>query len=82
MDSMAEAAQAAPLEEQMRLTREADMYFIEQQWYIWGPKVPMFNASQPWIKGYNGEVELGLSRGVAMLARIWIDQDLKKEMGH
>ena len=57
------------------------MYFIEQQWYIWGPKDPKVNASQPWIKGYNGEVELGLSRSVAMLARIWIDSEMKEAMG-
>ena len=82
MDAKAEAAVAAATpEEQQRLVREADMYFIEQQWYIWGPKPPSFNASQPWIKGYNGEVELGLSRSVAMLARIWIDSDMKEAMG-
>ena len=83
MDAKAEAAEAATtLEEQQRLVREADMYFIEQQWNIWGPKAPIFNASQPWIKGYNGEVEMGLARAAAIFARIWIDQDLKKEMGH
>ena len=82
MDAKAEAAVAAATpEEQQRLVREADMYFIEQQWYIWGPKPPSFNASQPWIKGYNGEVELGLSRSVAMLARIWIDSEMKEAMG-
>ena len=83
MNAKAEAAVAAATpEEQQRLVREADMYLIEQQWYIWGPKVPVFNASQPWIKGYNGEVELGLARAAAIFARIWIDQDLKKEMGY
>ena len=43
MDAKVEAAQAAATtdEEQQRLVREADMYLIEQQWYIWGPKVPI-----------------------------------------
>ncbi len=83
MDAKVTAAEAAVTpEEQQRLVREADMYYIEQQWYVWGPKVPIFNASQPWIKGYNGEVEMGLARAAAIFARIWIDQDLKKEMGH
>ena len=82
MDAKVEAAQAATTdEEQQRLVREADMYLIEQQWFIWGPKVPLFNASQPWIKGFNGEVELGHSRSIALFARLWIDQDLKQEMG-
>ena len=83
MDAKSEAAKtAATPEEQQRLVREADMYLIEQQWFLWGPKVPLFNAAQPWIKGYNGEVEMGLARAAAILARIWIDQDLKKEMGY
>ena len=82
MDAKAEAAEtAASPEEQQRLVREADMYFIEQHYNLWGPKVPLFNAAQPWIKGYNGEVELGLARATAILARIWIDSDLKQEMG-
>ena len=82
MDAKVDAFDAAATpEEQQRLAREADMYLIEQQWYIWGPKVPVFNASQPWIKGYNGEVELGLARAMAIFARIWIDSDLKQEMG-
>ena len=37
MDAKAKAAMAAPtLEEQQRLTAEADIYMIEQHWYIWG----------------------------------------------
>ena len=84
MDAKVDAFDAATTpEEQKRLAREADMYLIEQQWYIWGPKVPVFNASQPWIKGYNGEQNhLGPNERWDMLARLWIDQDLKKEMGY
>ena len=82
MDAKVEAAEAATtLEDQKRLVREADMYFIEQQRSIWGPKVPLFNASQPWIKGYNGEVELGTANAAAIFARIWIDSEMKEAMG-
>ena len=82
MDAKVEAVEAAAtLEELKRLVGEADMYFIEQQWRIWGPKPPLFNAAQPWIKGYNGEVEMGLARSTAIFARLWIDSDLKQEMG-
>ena len=82
MDAKAEAAEtAASAEDQQRLVGEADMYFVAQHYNLWGPKVPLFNATQPWVKGYNGEVELGLARAIAILARIWIDSDLKQEMG-
>ena len=81
-DAMYEAAHAATtVEEQMRLVAEADMYIIEKHWWIAGPRVPMFHATQPWIIGYNGEVDGGIDHHLHF-ARLWIDQDLKKEMGH
>ena len=59
------------------------MYTIEKHYQIWGPKPPTFVVHQPWIKGYNGESNhLGPNERWDMLARLWIDQDLKKEMGY
>ncbi len=40
------------------LVAEADMYIIEQHWYIWGPKVPQFGGTQPWVIGFNGDFYL------------------------
>ena len=80
MDAKAKAAMAAPtFEEQQRLTAEADMYMIEQHWYIWGPKVPQFEAVQPWVIGFNGEIFFGNTH--APFERLWIDSALKGEMG-
>ena len=80
MQSKVEAAMAAPtLEEQQRLTADADLYMIEQHWYIWGPKVPQFDAMQPWVIGFNGEIFVGNSH--APFERLWIDSALKSEMG-
>ena len=42
-------------EEERKLTREADMYGIEQHWTIWGPMAMSANVNQPWIIGFNGE---------------------------
>ena len=79
MDAKAKAAMAAPtLEEQQRLTAEADIYMIEQHWYIWGPKVPQFEAVQPWVIGFNGEIFFGTH---SPFERLWIDSALKSEMG-
>ena len=45
---------------------------------IWGPKIPQFNAAQPWVIGYNGEGELcNQCNSAPIYARLWIDQDLK-----
>ena len=81
-DAMYDAAEAATtLEEQGRLHNEADMYIIEKHWWIPFPRVPSFNVTQPWLIGYNGEIEGALDR-TAKFARLWIDSALKAEMGH
>ena len=83
LDAKVDAALAATtFEEQQRLIAEADMYTIENHWQIWGPKGPQWWALHPWIKGYNGEFDLGPNEDSLILSRLWIDQDLKKEMGH
>ena len=74
------AAAATTLEEQERILKEAVMYHAEQHLQVWGPEPPQFNVNQPWLKGYNGEVNLGKAQN-SVLARLWIDQDLKREMG-
>ena len=80
---MADAAMAATsLEEQKRLVKEADMYAIRQQWFIWGSRTPQFSLNQPWVVGYSGETGLGSCGWGPVFTRLWIDQDLKKEMGH
>ena len=82
VDAMIEAAESATsIAEEQRLGREADMYMIEQHFYIWGPKAGKYMAIQPWVEGYNGEVHFGAQHRLLIFARLWIDQELKKEMG-
>ena len=59
-DALFEAAGAATtIEEQQRLVKAMDMYAIERHWCVWGPMAPLFEANQPWLKGYNGEGRSG-----------------------
>ena len=83
-DAIMEAAEnAATYEEMQRLVREADMYYIKQQWEVWGPRRPIYCASQPWLGGYNGEYgHFGGGQNWSLWARLWIDQELKEQMGH
>ncbi len=83
-DALAEAVAAATtIEEQMRLVKEADMYSVEQHWYVWGPVQPWFEVYQPWVIGFNGEIELGhMNRAPVIWSRLWIDSELKAAMGH
>ena len=81
-DALVEAAQAAAsIEEQQRLVREIDRYHVENHLRVWGPKVPQFNATQPWVVGFNGEIDLGWGDRSIVFSRLWIDQALKQEMG-
>ena len=84
LDAMIDAAGATmDMEEKIRLSKELDMYALENHWYWWGPRVPNFLAYQPWIIGFNGEYDLGVNNRFANLfARLWIDSTLKIEMGH
>ena len=81
-EEIALAVQAATtLEEEARLVKECDMHMIKKHADIWGPKVPQFTAVQPWVIGYNGEVEVNNQDRTSIFARLWIDQELKKSMG-
>ena len=82
-DAKFEAMRATTdLEEYKRLFRELDMYATEKHWMIWGPESPQFTWNQPWVIGYNGEANLGEAQDYAILARLWIDSELKEAMGH
>ena len=83
IDALYEAAnKASTVEEQNRLAKEANMRLVELHWVVVGPVTPQFNVAQPWVKGYNGEVSLSISGHYStVLTRVWIDQDLKREMG-
>ncbi len=76
------AGSATTIEEQQRLVKEADIYPMERHWFVWGPANPLFNAIQPWVKGYNGETRLTAIDQFQVFARLWIDSALKKEMGY
>ena len=82
-EAMLEAAEAATsIEEQYRLVRELNQYGIEKFWMIWTPNGPQFNAIQPWIIGFNNENWMGNGQTHGVFIRLWIDQDLKTEMGY
>ena len=83
-DAIIEAAfVATTIEELQRLVNEADMYGIEQHWDLWGPIAPDLILQQPWVTGYNGEVQLSNTNATgALWARLWIDSGLKAAMGY
>lgn len=65
----------------MEMTKEEMKYVLAQAWAIPGPCVPVYSFWWPWIKNYSGEVMVGWMN--SDWARwCWLDQNLKKSMGH
>ncbi len=72
---------ATSIDEQMQAASEHGMEVIRHHYVIWGPMAPGYQASQPWVKGFNGETLNTVQYEQNVLTRLWIDQDLKREMG-
>jgi peptide/nickel transport system substrate-binding protein len=58
---------------------EADMRAITQQWRVNLPPRSNFCVYQPWLNRFNGEAVKPFGE---LVARFWIDQNLKKTMGY
>mgnify|MGYP003331445387 FL=1 len=65
-----------------QLVKELTREILEKAPYIWLPTPYIFTAWWPWVKGYQGELRAGAVRPGPIYSRLWIDQDLKKKMGH
>ncbi len=50
--------------------------------YLWLPVPYVYSAWWPWVKNYDGELRVGAVKPGPIYARIWIDQEMKKKMGH
>jgi peptide/nickel transport system substrate-binding protein len=57
------------------------VYAIDQAPAIWLPGPYVYSAWWPWVKNYYGEIRVGAWRSAPILARVWIDQEMKKKMG-
>ena len=72
---------ATTFEDQQRAFKEFDMLGIKQHNQIWPPMAPFYQLAQPWVKGWNGEMDVLDAGTKSVLIHLWIDQDLKEEMG-
>ncbi|NWG46458.1 MAG: ABC transporter substrate-binding protein [Alphaproteobacteria bacterium] len=63
------------------LVREMTIEVMAAAPHIWLPSPYAYTAWWPWVKNYNGEMRAGAVRPGPIYARIWIDQELKRQMG-
>ncbi len=57
-------------------------YAVEQAFVVPRPAYRTVTFWWPWLKNYSGEVSVGYIFGQNWSQWVWIDQDLKKTMGH
>jgi len=50
--------------------------------YVLLPVPYYYSAWWPWVKNYDGEMRAGAAKPGPIYARLWIDQELRKRMGH
>jgi len=81
------AMEATSLDQVVRIYRDANEYVARQHFIISLLQPPSYSLCQPWLKGFNAQFgSIMQGSGPAMLSfylsRFWIDQDMKKSMGH
>ena len=59
------------------MTRE----ILDKAPHIFLPVPHVYSAWWPWVKNYGGELRAGADRPGPIHARVWVDQELKKQMG-
>jgi peptide/nickel transport system substrate-binding protein len=69
-------------ETRKRMIRELTREALDAAPYIWLPTPYVYSAWWPWVQNYDGELRVGAVKPGPVYARIWIDQDMKKRMGH
>ena len=75
-------ATATDRKDMLRAAREQDMYYVDQMWGLMLPPVSTkLKIHQPWLKDYRGEQATN-EQTTWVLPYLWIDQEMKKEMGH
>ncbi|MEX0943421.1 MAG: ABC transporter substrate-binding protein [Pseudomonadales bacterium] len=65
----------------IEMVRELTIKILDEAPYLWLPTGFTYTAWWPWVKNYGGELRVGAVRPGPIYARIWIDQEMKREMG-
>ena len=87
-DALSAKAMASTSADDMKqVLKDMNEYVARQHFAISLLQPASFNLYQPWLNGYNGQNQSGLWNAADHLvgfysARFWIDQKLKKSMGH
>ncbi|MFC1949400.1 ABC transporter substrate-binding protein [Chloroflexota bacterium] len=62
--------------------KEACVYELSSAWGLWTPRYYQYIMWWPWVKDYNGAYWTGWAGSWDWVKYLWVDQDLKKQMGY
>jgi peptide/nickel transport system substrate-binding protein len=65
-----------------QIIKEFNLYQLEQCWHIQLPAPDTYGFWWPWMANYHGELASGWVYDRNYQNYLWIDQELKKSMGH
>ncbi|MFC1921051.1 ABC transporter substrate-binding protein [Chloroflexota bacterium] len=57
-------------------------YMLEQFIQVWCPAYEVYHMWHPWVQNYHGEQNVGYFNPYHYLHYIWIDTDMKEQMGY
>ena len=72
---------AGDYDTQAQVSRELLEKVLADAYCVTFPQKPTYNFWWPWLKHFEGAVNVGAFRGPPF-EYMWIDQDLKESMGH
>jgi len=82
MSKIKRAAITEGLPEAMSIMRETVKHVLDQAYAIPSPVYRSITFWWPWLRNYSGETTIGYFMGDFWTTYVWIDQDMKKEMGY
>jgi len=78
-DGLAAAIKEFDPEKRATILKEIFDWLQKQTFCLAMPRIEAFVAWHPWIKGYAGESAVNYAGIGSVMARIWIDQDMRME---
>ena len=67
--------------DRQEIIKQITKEMLDEAPYIWLPVPYIYTAWWPWVKNYGGELRAGAVRPGPIYARLWIDEEMKREMG-
>lgn len=67
--------------ERQEIVKQITKEMLDEAPYLWLPVPYLYTAWWPWVKNYGGELRAGAVRPGPIYARLWVDQEMKREMG-